>query len=57
VSSNRTPDSVTGNPQEINQRPVQAPKTPDEFKNDPDDPNNPNEVIEEFKEKIRPTPL
>jgi hypothetical protein len=32
-------------------------ETPAGFKNDPDDPTNPNEAIERSRRKLRPAPL
>jgi hypothetical protein len=37
--------------------PTVSSENPEGFKNDPDDPTNPNEAIERSRRKLRPSPL
>jgi len=54
VSSNKVPDAVST----TKPSPATEPDTSSgNFKNDPPDADNPNEVIEQFNEKLRPKPL
>jgi len=49
-------DTGSGEVQSKTKPPAQ-PAEREQFQNDPPDPANPNEDVERFREKLRPTPL